>query len=64
MPTKQLKTWAKQSGRSIQDAEKCWNNAKKKADHVFPKGEESPGYWKFVSFSTRQCLGIGSAKEN
>lgn len=58
MPTEQLKTWAKESNKSLSEAEKCWNQAKKQADKMFPKGENDPGYWRFVNFRTRYCLDL------
>ena len=58
MPTKQLETWAKEAGVTIDVAEKCWENAKKQADHAYPKGEEDEHYWAYVNIRTRECLGL------
>lgn len=56
MPTKQLKTWAKEAGITLADAEECWSKAKKQAAHAFPKAEEDSKYWSFVNIKTRECI--------
>lgn len=61
MPTKQLKVLAKEAGKSIEEAEQCWEKAKKQADKVYPKGEQDPQYYGFIVNKTKQCLGIKKA---
>lgn len=56
MPTKQLKTWAKEAGITLESAEDCWNKAKKQAAHAFPKAEEDSKYWSFVNIKTQECI--------
>lgn len=56
MPHKVLETYAKQSGKTLKQAEECWEKAKVVADKRF---EEKKGpYWAFVNSSTRKCLGL------
>ena len=37
MPTKQLEILAKKAGKSLKEAEACWNKAKKQANKIFKK---------------------------
>ena len=62
MPTTLLKTYAKESGKSIEEAEKCWDKSKKQADHVFKDQEKDGQYWAFVNLHTRKCLGLPDEK--
>lgn len=56
MPTKQLKDLAKEAGKSIEEAEACWEKAKTQANKVYPKGEKDKNYWGFVVNKTKICL--------
>ena len=56
MRTAQLKAYAKEAGKTIKEAEACWEKAKEKADKKFKMKDEH--YWAYVSISTRWCLGI------
>lgn len=56
MPTQQLKTWAKEAGKSLDQAEACWESAKKQAHHAYPDGESDPNFWPFVNKHTQICL--------
>ena len=58
MPTKQLKTWAKKAGKTVEEAEGCWEKAVKQANKIYPKGEADHRYWGFVNNATRKCLGL------
>lgn len=60
MPTKQLQTWAKEAGKTIEEAEVCWEKAKKQANKIYPKQENDNRYWRYVNTSTRKCLGLTS----
>lgn len=56
MPSALLKTYAKRSGKTIEEAEACWERAKSQAEHVFKKNSDE--YWAMVNKKTRECLGI------
>lgn len=56
MPTEQLKDLAKDAGKSLKEAETCWDKAKNQANKVYPKGEDDPNYWGFVVNKTKKCL--------
>lgn len=60
MPTKQLETLAKKAGKTTEEAEACWNRAKKQADKIFKKQDNS--YWGFVMSKTEECLGLKEKK--
>jgi hypothetical protein len=56
MPTKALEKLAKQSGKTVKQAEACWDKAKLAADKKFKKKEGE--YWSYVNGATKKCLGI------
>ncbi len=57
MPTSLLKAYAKESGKSLDEAEKCWAKAKHQADAKF-NGKKDGHYWAYTNASTRLCLGL------
>lgn len=57
MPTPVLKVWAKEAGISIGEAEKCWNEAKEKANKKFgDEKKDSNAYWAYVNTVARICI--------
>jgi hypothetical protein len=59
MPTPLLKAYAKESGKTLEEAEKCWEKAKEIADNTEFKDKKQDGsYWAFVNSETRKCLGL------
>jgi hypothetical protein len=56
MPTKVLEKYAKQSKKTVKQAEACWEKAKQAADKKFK--EKDSQYWAYVNASTKKCLGI------
>lgn len=59
MPAPLLKAYAKESGKSLEDAEECWDKAKRMAEGGPFKNEKKDGhYWAFVNTETRKCLGL------
>jgi len=60
MPNKQLEVLAKKAGKTITEAENCWEKAKKQADKIFKKQDNS--YWAFVMSKTKECLNLNSVK--
>lgn len=56
MPTKALEKLAKQSSKTVKQAEACWDKAKQAADKKFKKKEGD--YWSYVTAATKKCLGI------
>lgn len=63
MPTPLLEAYAKESGKTVEEAEKCWEKSKHEADGMF-KGKEKDGhYWSFVNTATRKCMGLPEHKK-
>jgi hypothetical protein len=58
MPTSLLKAYAKESKKTIEEVEKCWDKSKHQADAVFKDKEKDGNYWAFVNAETRKCLGL------
>lgn len=66
MPTKVLKDYAKEANKSIEEAEACWEKAKKQADKIYGKDGKTKHegmYWGFVNKATRKCLGLSEKKK-
>ena len=64
MPAKQLENYAERSGKSLEEVEEIWDNAKERADQKFEDGEEDPGYWAYVTRITTSKLGIANGGES
>lgn len=62
MPSKTVKAYAEQSGKSVDEVEKIWDETKKEAKKKFPKGEEDPDYWAYVNATVRKKLGLDKKK--
>jgi hypothetical protein len=62
MPTALLKSYAKEAGKTIEEAEKCWEKSKTQADKIFKKKDD--GYWRFVNSATRKCLKLDELKNS
>lgn len=56
MPTKVLKSYAEQSGKTIEEVEKAWEDCKVSANKHFK--EEDPNYYAYVNMCARKKLGI------
>lgn len=59
MPSSVVKSFAKQTGKSVEEVEKVWDEAQEiaKKDHDLKYSE--PGeFWKFVTFLTKKMLHI------
>lgn len=72
MPAAQIKSLAKESGKTVEEVEKEWENAKDKANQSgnFPKCDTTKkrkenncnGYWAYVYTVTRSILGLEKEK--
>ncbi len=62
MPTETLKNYAKESGKSIEEVEKAWEESKLEANKYFKEGEKDPNYWGYVNMRTKQKLGLKNYK--
>lgn len=62
MPTPLLEKYAKKSNKTIEEAEECWESAKKQADHVFKRKNKE--YWAYVNSKTKECLGLKNDRGN
>ena len=58
MPNKVIESYAEQSGKTIKEVEKIWEETKEQAKKKFPKGEEDPEFWPYVNIVVRLKLGI------
>jgi hypothetical protein len=56
MPSKVLKKYAEDSGKTIAEVETIWDEAKKEADVKFKVHDEH--YWSYVNSVTRKKLGL------
>jgi hypothetical protein len=56
MPTKVLKAWSKESGKTIKEAEDAWDSCKIQADKKFKNKDGA--YWGYVNVCTRKKLGL------
>jgi hypothetical protein len=56
MPANALKSYAKQSGRSLAKVEAIWNSAKEAATKAI--GKKGPRYWAYANAVTRKRLGL------
>lgn len=64
MPAKVLESYSKRSGKSMEECEKAWEEAKKQANKKFPEDErDSDAYWRYVSIVTQMKLGIKTPKK-
>lgn len=64
MPVPALKKWAKESGKTVKQAEKAWDDAKKEADKKFNKDHpKDEHYWAYVTLVTQRKLGITEKKK-
>jgi hypothetical protein len=56
MPTALMRKYAKESGKSLEEVEKCWAQAKAMGHKLFEQEDEH--FWAFVNSQTRKCLGL------
>ena len=56
MPNSIIKSYAKKTGKSIEDIEKIWNQAKTEAASKFDS--ENGSFWAYVNATTRAKLGL------
>jgi len=56
MPAAVLKKYAEQSGKTIEEAEECWNKSKERANKKYK--DKNDEYWAYVNILTKMCLGI------
>lgn len=56
MPSKLIKAYAKQTGKTEEAIEKIWDDMAKKAKDSFKN--ESPQFWAYVNTSVRKHLGL------
>lgn len=56
MPNATVKSYAKQSGKTVEEVEAIWEDCKKQAKHV--SNEEDGKFWGFVNNCTKKKLGI------
>lgn len=61
MPTPALQKWSKESGKSLKECEKAWEDAKKQADKKFDKKDSH--YWSYVTIVTERKLQITEKKK-
>lgn len=61
MPTEQLKHLAERAGKTLKEAEDCWNKSKQKVDEKLKETDEE--YWPRVMILTKMCLGIKTEKK-
>jgi len=59
MPVKSLKAYAKESGKSMKEVEKAWEEAKAEADKKFKKKDFH--YWAYTNKVCREKLGLKNA---
>lgn len=57
MPVPLLKHLAKETGKSLSDAEKAWDEAKGQADKKFGDKKDD-SYWSYVTSVTKKKLGV------
>lgn len=62
MPTAVLKSYAEQSGKTLEEVEKVWASCKAQADSKFSKKDEH--YWAYVNSCTKRKLNITSKVSN
>lgn len=59
MPSTVIRAYARESGKTIEQAEACWEKAKKKADAgLFKDKPKNGAYWGYVNNETRRCLNL------
>jgi hypothetical protein len=59
MPSAVIKAYARESGKTVEQAEACWEKAKKKADAgLFKDKPKNGAYWGYVNNETRRCLNL------
>jgi hypothetical protein len=56
MPSNTVKAYAKDSGKSVAEVEKLWDECKERAMKKFDKEDEH--YWTYISACTRKKLGL------
>lgn len=56
MPTKVMKKYAEDSGKSLEEVEKIWHETEAEADGRFDKRDEH--YWAYVNIVVRRKLGL------
>lgn len=59
MPSSVIRAYARESGKTVVQAEACWEKAKKKADAgMFKDKPKNGAYWGYVNNETRRCLNL------
>lgn len=58
MPAAVVISYAKQSGKTVQEVEDIWNAAKKEADEKFKGRPKDDHYWRYVNSVTKAKCGI------
>lgn len=62
MPSAQVRSYAKRSGKSVDEVEKIWNESKEQADQKFDTKDSA--YWQYVSGVTKKRLGLKDEDED
>lgn len=60
MPTPLLKKYAEETGKTLSEIEKIWDEAKAEAAEKFKN--KGPSYWAYVNATTRHKLGLATHK--
>ncbi len=62
MPTQQIKKWAKESGKSVDEVEAAWEKAKTEGDKFHKTRDDQ--YWGYVNLRTRSIIGLEDKKKH
>lgn len=64
MPTPAIKKYAEQSGKTVEEVEKMWEEAVEQADKKFKGDGKNDRYWAYVNAIVRRRLGLSKKKKN